>query len=104
MDSLSTESDIFYVEGLSEEGSPARNNTPVVLNSTELSRTHERVASVASMEPEIWTIESDSNETTIPYGYGRQQPIILPSLIDLNFLPNPFIVLKTRAGIQPTKK
>ena len=33
LDSSSTESDVFYVERSSEEGSPARNNTPVVFTS-----------------------------------------------------------------------
>ena len=34
-DSSSTESDVFYVERSSEEGSPIRNITPAVLNFTE---------------------------------------------------------------------
>ena len=33
--SSSTETDVFYVERSSEERSPARNNTPVVLSSTQ---------------------------------------------------------------------
>ena len=37
LDSSFTESDVFYVERSSEESSPIRNNTPAVLNSTELS-------------------------------------------------------------------
>ena len=60
---------------LSEADSPARNKTPAVLNSIELSGADERevikVSSVASTEPKIVTIESDSKKPTIPYGYGR---------------------------------
>ena len=36
LDSSFTESDVFYVERSSEEGGPARNNTPAVLNSKKL--------------------------------------------------------------------
>ena len=41
LDSLSTEYYIFHVESSSEEGSPVRNNKPIVLDSTELSGAHE---------------------------------------------------------------
>ena len=41
------------------------------------------------------TLDSDSNEPTIPYGFGSQQPILPPSLNDLNLPPNLFNVLAT---------
>ena len=65
LDSCSTQSDIFYVEQTSTEGSPIRNNTPAILNSTEISEAMERevitISSVASPEPRIVTLDSDSN-------------------------------------------
>ena len=104
LDSSSTKSDIFYVERSSEEGSPIRNNTPMVLNSTELSGSMARetitISSVISLEPQIATIDSDSNEPTIPYGFGHQHPIMPPSLNDLNLPHKPFNVLATRAVIR----
>ena len=58
------------------------------------------VFSVASLEPEIVTIGSDSNEPTIPYRFGNQHPIALPNANDLNLPPNPFNVLATMAVIR----
>ena len=104
LDSCSTESDVFYVEQTSTEGSPIRNNTPAILNSTEISGAMDRevitISSVASPAPRIVTLDSDSNDPTIPYGFGNQQPIVPPSLNDLNLPPNPFNVLATMAVIQ----
>ena len=104
LDSSSTESDVFYVEQLSEEGNPIRNNTPAILNSTEISGAMERevitISSVACPEPRIVTLDSDSNDPTIPYGFCSQQLIVPPSLNDLNLPPNPFNVLATMAAIQ----
>ena len=102
--SSSTVSDVFHVESSSEESSPAQNNTPTVLNSTQLSGAMGRetitISSVASPEPQIVTIDSDSNERTIPYGFANQRPIVPPSLNYLNLLPNPFNVLATMAVIR----
>ena len=102
--SSSSVSDVFYVERSSEEGSPIRNNTPAILNSTELSGAMERevitLPSVASPEPRIVTLDSDSNDPTIPYGFGNQQPIVPPSLNDLNLPSNPFNLLTTMAVIR----
>ena len=102
--SSSTESDVFYVEQSSLEGSPIRNNTPAILNSTEISGAMERefitLSSVASPEPRIVTLDSDSNDPRIPYGLDSQQPIVPPSLSDLNLPPNPFNVLATMAVIR----
>ena len=90
----SDDSDVFYVEQSSTEPSPQRHNTPNILNSTELSEHHTArmpsVSSIASPQPQIFTIDDDSNEITMPYGFGRQLPMAPPSLNDLNLLPNPF--------------
>ena len=56
------------------------------------------IPSVASPEPRIVTLDSDSNDPTIPYGFGS--PIVLPSLNDLNLPPNPLNVLATMAVIR----
>ena len=86
------------------ENSPIRNNTPAILNSTQLSGAMEpesiTISSVASPEPQKVTIDSDSNEPTFPYAFSIQHPIVPPSLNDLNLPPNPFIVLATMAVIQ----
>ena len=104
LDSSSTESDVFYVEQSSLERSPIRINTPAILNSMEISGAMEREiitnSSVASPEPRIVTLDSDSNDPTIPHGFGSQQPIAPPSLNDLNLPPNPFDVLATMAVIR----
>ena len=75
-----TDSDVFYVERSSTEGSPIRNKTPAVLNSTELSGAMEKetitISTIASPEPQIVTIDSDSNKPTFPYVFGNQNPII----------------------------
>ena len=70
----STDSDVFYVEQSSPERSPIRHNTPIMLNSTQLSGAMDpetiKISSVASPEAQIVTIESDSNEPTFPYAFG----------------------------------
>ena len=97
----STDSDVFYVEQISNEPSPQRNNSPDILNSTELSEHHAAkmpsISTIASPQPSIFTINDDSNEPTIPYGFGRQLPIVPPSLNDLNLPPNLFNILATIA-------
>ena len=104
LDSSSTMSDVFYVEQSSVEGSPIRRNTLAFLNLTEISGAMERevitISSVASSEPRIVTLDSDSNVPTIPYGFGSQQPIVPSSLNDLNLPPNPFNVLAMMAVIR----
>ena len=57
-------------------------------------------SSVASPEPQIVTIDSDSNEPTFPYAFGAQYPVVPPSLNDLNLPPNPFNVLASMAVIR----
>ena len=73
-------------------------------NSMELSGAMARetitISSVASAEPQIVTIDSDSNEPTIPYGFGSQHPIVPSSLNDFNLPPNPFNVLANMAVIR----
>ena len=100
----STNSDVFYVEQLPPETSPVRNNTPIILNSTQLSEAMDpetiTMTSVASPEPQIVTFDSDSNEPTFPYAFGAQHPIVPPSLNDLNLPANPFNVLATMAVIR----
>ena len=100
----STDSDVFSVEHSSPESSPIRNNTPAILNSTQLSGAMEpeaiTISSVASLEPQIVNIESESNEPTFPYAYGTQHPIVPPSLNDLNLPPSLFNVLATMAVVQ----
>ena len=40
----------------------------------------------------------------MPYGFGRQLPIVPPSLNDLNLLPNPFNILATMAIANNTQE
>ena len=97
----STDSVVFYVEQISNEPSPRRNNSPDILNSTEQSEHHAArmpsKSTIASPQPYIFTINDDSNEPTIPFGFGRQLPIVPPSLNDLNLPPNLFNILATMA-------
>ena len=97
------DSDVFFVEQFSNEPGPQRDNSPKLLNSTELSRTHLRemptISSVASPEPDFVTLNDNSNEPTMPYGFGRQLSIIPPNLNDLNLPPNPFNILATMAAL-----
>ena len=58
------------------------------------------ISSVASPETRIVTLDSDSNDPTIPYGFGSQQLIVPPSLNDVNLPPNPFNVLAMMAVIR----
>ena len=94
MDSM--DSNVFFDMQLSNEPNPQRNNSPIFLNSTELSGTHTRdmptISSVASPEPDIVTLDDDSNDPTIPYGFGAQQPIVPPNVNDPNLMPNPVLI------------
>ena len=58
------------------------------------------ISSVASPEPRIVTLDSDSHDPTMAYGFGNQQPMVPLSLNDLNLPPNPFNVLATTAVIR----
>ena len=102
----SSASDVFYVEQTSDEPSPQRTNSPNLLNSTDISQAYAArmpsVSSIASPEPRIFTIENDSNEPTMPYGFGRQLPIVPPSLNDLKLPPNPSNILNTKAVVTQT--
>ena len=77
---FSIDSDVFYVDQSSEDPSLPGTNTPIVFNSTDMSGNDTRqmisILSIASPEPQIATIDSDSNEPTLPYGFGWQHPII----------------------------
>ena len=103
----SDDSDVFYVVQSSSEPSPQRHNTPNILNSTEISEQHRArmpsISSTASPEPRIFTIDDNSNEPTVPYGFGRQLPTVPPSLNDLNLPPNPFNILNTTAIVTQTQ-
>ena len=103
-----TDSDVFYVDQSSNDQSIPRPNTPIVLNSTDISGDDTRkmisISSIASPEPQIVTIDDDSNEPTMPYGFGRQLPIIPPSLNDLNLPPNLFTILATMAVASNTEE
>ena len=82
-------------------------NSPNILNSTAISQTHTArmpsVSSIATPEPRIMTIHDNSNEPTMPYGFGQQLPIVPPSLNDLNLPPNPFNILATMAVVTHTQ-
>ena len=97
----SIDSDVFYVEQSSIDQSIPRPNTLIVLNFTEISGDDTRemisISSIASLERQVVTIDDDSNEPTMPYGFGRQFPIVPSSLNDLNLPPNPFNILATMA-------
>ena len=101
---ISMDSEVFYVESSSEVGSPSRNSTPVVFNSSQLpgviARQAITISSVTSPEPLFVTIESESGESTIPYRFGNQHPILLAGFNDLNLPPNPFNSFVTVAVIQ----
>ena len=103
---ISLDSDVFYVEQISNEPSPRRKNTPNILYSSELSEHHTApmpsLLSIASPQPQIFTINDDSNEPTMPYGFGRQLPNVPQSLNDLNLPPNPFNILATMAVVDFT--
>ena len=92
------------MEQSSPERSPIRHNTPAILNSTQLSGAIDpemiTISSVASPEPQIVTIDSDSNEPTLPYAFRAQYPIVPPSLNDLNLPANPFNILTSMAVVQ----
>ena len=97
----STDSDVFYLEQISNEPSPQRNSSPGILNSTERPEHHATrmpsISTTASPQPYTFTINDDSNKPTIPYGFGRQLPINPPTVNDLNLPPNPFNILATMA-------
>ena len=100
----STDSDVFFVEQLSSEPSPQRNNSPNILNSTELSRTHTKemptLSSVISPEPDIVIIEEESNDPTIPYVFGAQQTFAASSLNNLNIAPKSLNISATFAVVE----
>ena len=63
------------------------------------------ISSVASPEPNIVTVDDNSNGPTFPYGFGAQQPIVPPSLNDINLPSNPFNMLAVMTVVQqnPTR-
>ena len=107
LSTISIDSDVFFVEQSSNDQSPPRPNTPIVLNSTEMSGNDIRemisISSIASPEPQIVTIDCNSNEPTMPFGFGRQLPVIPPNLNNLNLQPNPFNILATMVVVNPAE-
>ena len=103
----SGDSDVFFVEQISNEPSPQRNNSPKILNFTEISHSRTArmpsVSSIESPEPQNLTIHDNSNEPKMPYGFGRQLPIVPLSLNDLNLPLNPFNILATMAMVHQTE-
>ena len=73
-----SDSDVFYVERSSAKQTPLKRDNSNVRNATELSGVHVgdliKISPVTSPEPNILTVESDTNEPTIPYSYGTQDP------------------------------
>ena len=65
-----------------------------------LRQSSSRRSKQVSPEPQLVTLDSDSNESTFPYGFGHQNPIVPPSLNHLNLPPNPINVLATIAVIR----
>ena len=95
---------MFFVERSIEEDSPARNNTPAVLSLLQLSGAKAMetltISSVASLEPQVVYIDSDSNEPTFPFGFGSQYPKVTASFNGLNVPLNPINVMATMAMIR----
>ena len=73
----SSDSDVFYVEQSSNHQSLPKTNTPVVLISTEMSGNDTRemnsISSMACLEPQIVTIDSDSNPQSLMNLDGSSQ-------------------------------
>ena len=61
------------------------------------------ISTIASPQPHILTINDDSNEPTLPHGFGRQLPIVPPSLKDFNLAPNRFNILATMGVVHQTQ-
>ena len=59
------------------------------------------LSSVLSPEPDIVTLDDNSNDPKNPYGFGIQQLIVPRSLIYLNLPPNPFNTLATMEVVTP---
>ena len=99
------DSEVFRVAQSSKDLSLPTRYTPIVLNSTKMSGNDTRemiaISSNALPEPQIVTIDSDSNEPTMPFGLGRQLPSNPPSLNDLNLSPNPIKILAAMALVSP---
>ena len=100
------DSNVFFVEQLSKEPSPQPNNSPNILNWTELPGTHAietpEFSSVSSPKPYVITLDDlddDLNDPTFPYEFGTQQPIVPPTLNDLSLPPNSFNILAIMAVV-----
>ena len=100
----SIDSGVFFVEQISSEPSPQRNNFLKNLHSTELSGMHKREMPTLSSVPSTNQILSPPTTTPITQhffpGLGHDKPLTPPSLNDLNLPPNPFNVLATMRVVQ----
>ena len=98
----SVDSDVFFVEQVSNEPSPQRNNSMNILNSTELSQTHTAgmpsVSSIATPEPTTEKFQISMRTPTNQQCHTDSDgsfPILPPNLNDLNLPPVPFNILAT---------
>ena len=57
-------------------------------------------SSAASPEQNIVTLDDDSGDRTIPHGFEAQNPVVPPSLNDLNIPPNPLNILAVMTVVQ----
>ena len=101
----STDSDVFYVEESSNDPNVPKANTPIVLNSREMSGNDTRemisISSNASPGPHFVPVDSDSNEPRMTHEFGQQLPVIPPSLNDPNVPPNQFNILAPMVVVNP---
>ena len=101
----STDSENFYVEQLSGERSPRRNNTSEIHTSTELSGAYAReaitISTMASPVPKKMATNSDLNKPTISYSYGKQDSTIPANSKDLIVPPNLVNIPATKAVVEP---
>ena len=82
-------------------------DTTIQMSSIQLSGDHIIQAftksSVASSELIFFTLGYESNEPTFPDGFGRQTPLVTPSLNYLNLPPNWFNIVATMVVVRPTR-
>ena len=105
--SLSTDSDEFFVEQFSGKQSPPKNTTSRILNSTDITgpRPKENIThlSVASPEPQIIRIESDSKKPTFLFGYEKLEPITPLKFNDLTLMINLSNIMATVEIVRTTE-
>ena len=99
----SINSDEFFLGQLWNEQSLQLNKSRHTLSCLELSAIHTRemptLSSVTSPEPDIATLDDCSNDPLFPFGFETQQPIVPPSLNNLNLPPKSFNILASMAVV-----